>query len=90
MTTPLGSQLGQKRMGMMKKPDGFNPYAAGDKRYGLEGRANATSGPVSAQGQQGYDQRERMQNARKQAVLQRMQAAQNGNYMDANYLRGVK
>jgi hypothetical protein len=42
------------------------------------------------QGQQGYDQRGREQAARRQAVLQRMQAAQNGNYMDANYLRGVK
>ena len=89
MSSPLGHQLGQKAMGM-RKPDGFNPYAAGDKRYGLEGRANATSGPISTQGMQGYGQRDQQQNARKQAVLQRLQAAQNGNYMDANYLRGVK
>ena len=38
------------------KPDGFNAYAAGDKKYGLSGRPNATSGPVSAQGQQGYNE----------------------------------
>jgi hypothetical protein len=72
-------------------PDsGFNPYAAGDKHYGLSGRTAATSGPVSAQGQQGYDERDTKQKARRQAVLQRMQAAQNGNYMSADYLRGVK
>lgn len=72
------------------KPDGFNPYAAGDKKYGLAGRAYATSGPVSQQGMQGYGQRDREQNARKAAVLQRMQAAQNGNYMSADYLRGTR
>lgn len=75
---------------LLQKPDGFNPYAAGDKRYGLSGRANATAGPVSRQGQQGYDQRGREQAARRQAVLSRLQAAQNGSYMDADYLRGVK
>ena len=75
---------------LMQKPDGYNPYAAGAKRYGLEGRSNPTSGPVSAQGQRGYDQRGREQAARRQAVLQRMQAAQNGNYMSADYLRGAR
>lgn len=70
------------------KPDGFNPYAAGDKRYGLAGRTNATSGPVSRQGLAGYAERDREVAARKQAVLARMQAAQSGNYLSANYLRG--
>lgn len=77
------------RMGLTK-PDAYNPYAAGDKRYGLNGSTTATSGPVSAQGQQGYQDRDREMAVRRQAVLNRMQAAQNGNYMSANYLRGAQ
>lgn len=69
---------------------GFNPYAAGAKRYGLSGSRTATQGPVSAEGMDGYGQRDRLQNARKSAVLGRMQAAQSGNYMSPDYLRGVK
>jgi len=82
-------QLGQRAFGQ-RKPDGFNPYAAGDKRYGLSGRSNATSGPIGTEGMQGYGQRDQEQNARKAAILQRMQAAQGGNYMSANYLRGIQ
>lgn len=74
----------------MQGGGGFNPYAAGRKQYGLSGRAAATSGPVSTEGQRGYDQRDTQQRARRQAVLQRMQAAQNGNYMSSDYLRGTK
>lgn len=69
---------------------GFNAYAAGDKRYGPSGSMAATRGPISPEGMQGYGQRDKVQNARKAAVLGRMQAAQNGNYMNADYLRGVK
>jgi len=86
----LSDQLAQRRLGQQQKPDGFNPYAAGDKRYGLSGRPNATSGPIGAEGMQGYGQRDQQQNARKAAVLQRMQAAQQGSYMNSNYLRGIR
>lgn len=54
----------------------------------MSGRAAATSGPIGLQGQKGYDERDRNARAKKQAVLQRMQASQNGDYMSANYLRG--
>jgi hypothetical protein len=77
------------RLGLTK-PDAYNPYAAGAKRYGLTGNTAATTGPVSAQGQQGYQDRDREMAVRRQAVLNRMQAAQNGNYMSADYLRGAQ
>lgn len=69
---------------------GFNPYAAGDKRYGLSGTRTATQGPISPQGMQGYGQRDQKQNARKAAVLSRLQAVQSGNYMNPDYLRGAR
>lgn len=78
------------QMGMAKAGGGFNPYAAGAKRYGITGRPNASSGPVSPEGQQGYDERTRTQQARRNAVLRRMQASQNGNTMSSDYLWGVK
>jgi hypothetical protein len=67
---------------------GFNAYAAGRKKYGLSGRAAATQGPIGAEGMQGYGQRDQEQNVRKAAVLGRLQAAQNGEYMNPYYLRG--
>lgn len=73
----------------LSKPDGFNSFAAGNKQYGIEGRSNATSGPIGPDGMQGYQQRDQEQAAKRQAVLNRMQAAQTGNYMSANYLRGT-
>lgn len=83
----LRDQVAQRGL---SKPDGFNPYAAGDKRYGMSGRLNATSGPISPDGMQGYADRERVQNARKAAVLQRMKAAQGGQYMKPDYLQGIQ
>lgn len=85
---PFRQQI--SNMGVSRAGGGFNPYAAGPKRYGITGRPNATSGPVSPQGQAGYDQRDQEAKARRQAVLQRMQAAQNGNFMSSDYLWGVK
>jgi hypothetical protein len=72
----------------ISKPDGFNPYAAGAKLYGPTGRLNATQGHVSLDGMKGYKQRDNEVQARKQAVLQRMQAAQAGNYLSPAYLKG--
>lgn len=77
-------------MGIDKAGGGFNPYAAGPKRYGITGRSAATTGPVSPEGQKGYDEREMQQRARRNAVLKRMQAASNGNYMSPENLYGVK
>lgn len=77
-------------MGISRAGGGFNPYAAGPKRYGITGRGNATSGPVSPEGMQGYDERDMQQRARRDAVLNRMKAAQQGNYMSSDYLWGVK
>ena len=82
---PFRQQIAQ--MGLTK-PDAFTPYAAGDKTYGLSGRHNAQSGPMATQGMLGYQARDREVAARKQAMLNQMQAAQKGNYMSADYLRG--
>ena len=83
---PMRSRIAA--MGLDRAGGGFNQYAAGAKQYGLAGGRTATTGPVSAQGQTGYDERDQKARARRQAVLQRMQASQNGNYMSAPYMRG--
>jgi len=88
VTEPWRDQLAL--MGKSKAGGGFNPYAAGAKQYGPNGGTQATVGPVSAEGQRGYQQRDQEQRARQQAVLQRMQAAQQGNYMSPAYQWGVK
>lgn len=72
----------------LQKPDGYNPYAAGEKVYGYGSRHNPTSGPVSASGQQGYAQRDNQVQAKKNALLSRMKMAEAGNYMSSGYLRG--
>ena len=67
----------------LKKPDAYTPYAAGPKMYGL-GTYNPTSGPVD---KVGYKQRDRNTQARKNAVLRRLQASQAGNHMQPDVLR---
>jgi len=86
MTEPWRDTVQQ--MGMKKAGGGFNPYAAGAKQYGPSGGTQATMGPVSSEGMQGYQQRDQEQRARREAVLKRMQAAQAGNYMSQAYLGG--
>jgi hypothetical protein len=72
-----------------KKLDGYNPLAAGAKQYGAAGAGNAPNrGPVSAQGQRGYDERTMKANAQRNALLRRMQAEQKGAYADPDVLRG--
>ncbi len=66
---------------------GFNRYAAGSKLYG-SGRSFPTMGPVSAQGQNGYNERDLMARARRNAILQRMKAQQGGRFASADWLRG--
>jgi len=62
---------------------GFNPYSAGIKHYG-GGRNFPTSGTVN---KQGYAERDNQARARRNAMLQRLQQEQAGNYMDPNVLR---
>jgi hypothetical protein len=86
---PLRDQIAM--MGLKKGGGGWNPYAAGPKTYGIEGRPQATQGPLnSPAAKRGYQERDRDVQARKQAVLSRMQAARNGQYMDRDFLRGIR
>lgn len=64
---------------------GFNAYAAGTKLYG-SGRSNPTMGPVD---KLGYKERDRMQRARQNAIIKRLQNMQAGNYMSSSYLGGA-
>lgn len=66
-------------------PGAFNSYSAGEKVYG-SGRSFPTMGAVD---KTGYQERELKAKARKNAILKRMQATQNGNYMSSEYLGGI-
>lgn len=65
---------------------GFNPLAAGAKRYG-GGRDFPTMGTPD---KLGYAERDRKTAARKSAILKRLQAGQAGRYASPEYLRGAK
>jgi hypothetical protein len=54
----------------------FNPYAAGNKRYGA-GRSMPNIGPVAHP--QGYAERDNRAQARKNAIMRRMRGANTGN-----------
>jgi hypothetical protein len=56
-----------------------NPYSAGNKHYGA-GRPMPNIGPTQSPG--GYNERDNRAQARKNAILRRMQGAQTGNPMD--------
>lgn len=60
---------------------GFNPYAAGSRRYG-SGRSMPNIGPVSGSGLLGYSQRDNQAKARKDAIVRRLKAQQSGNTMN--------
>ncbi len=64
---------------------GFNSYAAGNKLYG-SGRTNPTMGPVDPLG---YNERDRINRAKQNAIIMRLKAMQSGNYMSAPYLGGI-
>lgn len=64
----------------------YNPYAAGSKRYG-GGRSMPNIGPVSGQGQLGYDQRDNQASARKAAILKRLKAQKGGNPLNPKLLQ---
>lgn len=63
----------------------FNPYSVGNKIYG-GGRSFPTSGPVDPTG---YRERDLQTKARRDAILRRMKAQIAGNYMSADFLRGI-
>lgn len=73
-------------MPTIKKPDGFNPYAAGNKSYG-GGRPMPTVGAVD---KTGYAVRDRLTKTRRNALLRRMKATNAKNYMSSDYLRGER
>lgn len=62
----------------------FNSYAAGNKIYGA-GRSNPTSGPVD---KLGYRERDLLIRARRNALLRRLKATQNKNFMSKDFLGG--
>lgn len=63
---------------------GFNKYAAGNKLYG-SGRTFPTIGPVDPLG---YVERDRLQRAKQNAIIQRLKAMQSDRYMSSEYLGG--
>lgn len=68
----LRSQIEQ--MGV-KKPDAYNPYAAGPKVYGGSSMA-PNNGPIADKA--GYIKRDAIADARKRAIMQRLQANKAG------------
>lgn len=63
---------------------GFNPLAAGVKRYG-GGRSMPTIGPVDPLG---YRERDAQTQARRNAILKQLQAQQQNNFLSAANLGG--
>lgn len=61
------------------------PYSVGNKIYG-GGRSFPTMGPVD---KMGYAVRDKVHEARRDAVLRRLKAVQKGNNMSADAMRGV-
>ena len=68
-----------------RETSSYNPYAVGNKIYG-GGRSMPTVGPVD---RTGYKERDLQAKARRQAILNRMQAYSKGQYGSANALRTV-
>lgn len=64
---------------------GFQPYAAGAKRYGASGRDAPNVGPTA--NREGYAERDRLAQVRRNMMLKRMKAMQSGNFMDPAYLQ---
>ena len=71
---------------MVTPIQGINPYAAGQKVYGM-GRSFPTMGPVD---KLGYRERDAKHRARRNAMLRRLQAQQQGKEFSADAMRGVE
>lgn len=63
---------------------GFQPYAAGNKRYGAAGRDAPNLGPTT--NREGYAQRDREAAARRNIMLQRLKQMQSGSLMRPEYM----
>lgn len=63
---------------------GFQPYAAGNKRYGASGRSAPNIGPVGDKS--GYRERDLKKKAMRNAMLKRMKAGQAGRFMSPDWL----
>lgn len=64
----------------------FNPYAAGDKRYGMSGRDAPNIGPTSSP--EGYKERDRLAKVKRNYMLRVMKARHKGRAMSPEALRG--
>lgn len=79
------SPLSDFMVGTQGLSGAFNPYAAGDKRYGASGRDAPNIGPTDSP--EGYAERDRVKKARRNYMLRVMKAKQKGRYMSPEALR---
>jgi hypothetical protein len=86
---PMPGQPNLQAQTGSKKPDAYTSYAAGPKQYGLGARSNPTSGPVSADGMQGYQERDDRAAVARQASLNMLKAGQQGKYASPQWLGGI-
>ena len=86
MTAPFSDLRTQVANMGLTKPDAYTPFAAGPKMYGI-GSDHPQDGTMnSAAARTGYRQRDLANQAKRNAYLSRMQAAQQGNFMSSQYL----
>lgn len=71
--------------GVARGGGGFNAYAAGAKQYG-SGRPMPTMGRVDPTG---YQERDRLARAKRNAILARLKAGNAGQFASANYNRSI-
>lgn len=69
---------------LMGRGNQFQAYGAGKKRYGPTGRTAPNIGPVGDKS--GYRKRDQEAEAKRNAMLARLRAGQQGKYMSAAYL----
>lgn len=75
--------IAKKRFGQgQQTQQGPNPYAAGQKVYG-GGRSNPTMGPVDPTG---YRERDAQAASQRNAMLRRLRAARQNQYMSSAWL----
>lgn len=67
---------------------GFQPYAAGNKRYGASGRDAPNIGPTA--NRVGYAERDAEAKRKREVMLKKMQSMQGNAYMRSPYLRNTR
>lgn len=90
MTAPTPSSTLRTQISQygVQQPNAYNPYAAGAKLYGPAGTGVPNSGPVSPAGAQGYNERDMMVRAQRNALLSQMKARQSGDTLSSANLGG--